>query len=248
LRRTLTFTLSLALAASISSPGMARAQQRPELRFKTAFWPDGVVIGTSLAAVAVPLLWPSHFARATCSPCDPNALWSLDRSSIGPVRSLPDDISYVTVGAEALMGFLFLAHSRQGQGSAAFWEDVTVGAQSVSVAAATTEWLKVLFHRPRPPLYLPTASGTPSADNGRGFPSSHGTIAFAAAAAYASMLHRRGMLGQHKLEVGLLVGAAAVTGVLRVAAHKHFPTDALAGAVVGFAVGWAVPALHATAP
>jgi membrane-associated phospholipid phosphatase len=62
------------------------------------------------------------------------------------------------------------------------------------------------------------------------------------------MLHRRGILGQHKLQVGLLFGAAAVTGALRVVAHKHFPTDAAAAALVGLAVGWAVPALHAAAP
>jgi hypothetical protein len=248
LRRALTFAIALMIGATVSSPAIARAQQRPDLRFKTGLWPDGVGIATSLAVTAIPLVWPSSFARATCSPCDPAALWSIDRSTIGPERSLPDEISYVTVGAEAVMGFFFLAHSRQGQGSAAFWEDATVGVQAVTVAAAASEWLKVLFHRPRPFLYLPTASGTPSADNGRGFPSSHGTIAFAAAAAYASTLHRRGILGQHKLEVGLLFGAAAVTGALRVAAHKHFPTDAVAGAALGFAIGWAVPAFHATLP
>ena len=248
MKHTLTFGFALALAATISSPGIARAQQQPDLRFKTGMWPDGAVIGASLAAALVPVLWPNHFPRATCSPCDPAALWSFDRSTIGPLRSLPDKISYLTVGSEAVMGFLFLAHSRKGQGSAAFWEDVTIGAQSASVAAATTEWLKVLFHRPRPFLYLPTASGTPTADNGRAFPSSHGTIAFAAAAAYASILHRRGLLGQHKLQVGLLFAAAAVTGALRVVAHQHFPTDTIAGAAVGFAVGWTVPALHATVP
>ena len=152
MKHTLTFGFALALAATISSPGIARAQQQPDLRFKTGMWPDGAVIGASLAAAFVPLLWPNHFPRATCSPCDPAALWSFDRSTIGPLRSLPDKISYLTVGSEAVMGFLFLAHSRKGQGSAAFWEDVTIGAQSASVAAATTEWLKVLFHRPRPAL------------------------------------------------------------------------------------------------
>lgn len=246
MRHSLALAGVLTLAATISSAGIARAQQRPDLRFKTGFWPDGIGVGTSLAVTAIPLVWPSSFARATCSPCDPAALWSIDRRAIGPERNSIDALSYVTVGAEAVMGTLFLARSRRGQGSAAFWEDATVGVQAVSVAAAATEWLKVLFHRPRPFLYLPTASGTPSADNGRGFPSSHGTIAFAAAAAYASILHRRGLLGEHKLEAGLLFGAAAVTGVLRVAAHKHFPTDAAAGALVGFAIGWAVPALHAT--
>jgi membrane-associated phospholipid phosphatase len=244
LRRTLTFALALAAAA----PAAAWAQQRPDLRFKTRVWPDGAIITTSLVATAIPLVLPGSFGRATCSPCNPAGLWSLDRATIGPQRSFPDVLSYVSAGAEAVMGVLFLADSRRGQAPAAFWEDATVGVQAVSIAAAATEWLKVLVHRPRPFLYLPTASGTPSADNGRGFPSSHSSVAFAAAAAYASMLHRRGLLGQHKLQVGLLFGAATVTAALRVVAHKHFPTDAMAGAVLGFAIGWTVPSLHAVLP
>ena len=69
-------------------------------------------------------------------------------------------------------------------------------------------------------------------------------MAFAAAAAAASILHRRGELHRHKVETVLLFAAAATTAALRVAAHRHFPTDVVAGAALGTAVGWVVPLLH----
>jgi membrane-associated phospholipid phosphatase len=43
------------------------------------------------------------------------------------------------------------------------------------------------------------------------------------------------------------VGAAAVpltTGILRIRAGKHFPSDVLAGMAVGALCGWLVPELH----
>ncbi len=248
MRRQLTFGLVVALAATLVAPGTAAAQQRASLRFKTGWWPDGAVIGTSLAAAAVPTLWPNAFPRATCAPCDPAALWPVDRGTVGPVRRTADALSTVSLGAEAVLGALFLAHTRSGAGTAAYVEDATVIADAVSLTAAATMWTKVLFHRPRPYLYLPASTGTPTADDGRSFPSSHAAVAFAAAAAYASVLHRRGIASANKLQIGVLFGAATATAALRVVAHKHFPTDVAAGALLGFVIGWTVPALHPVRP
>jgi membrane-associated phospholipid phosphatase len=248
LRRALTFGLAVALGGAFPGSGAALAQQRASLRFKVGLWPDGAAIATSLAAASVPLLWPNGFARATCAPCDPAALWPLDRGTVGPMRPAADALSYATLGIEAALGTVFLARARRGEGAAAFVEDATVIAEAVSLTEAVTEWSKVLVHRPRPYLYVPTASGTPTADDGRSFPSSHASVAFAAAAAYASILHRRGLAGSNKLQIGLLFGAATATAVLRVLAHQHFPTDVAAGAAIGLVVGWTVPSLHAVLP
>jgi len=79
-------------------------------------------------------------------------------------------------------------------------------------------------------------------------PSEHSSIAFAAAAAYASVLHRRGIAGNHKLQIGALFTAAAATATLRVVARRHFPTDVVAGAALGFVIGWTVPAIHPVVP
>ncbi len=245
MRRELTFALAVATAAVFARPGPALAQQRASLRFQVGAWPDGVVLGTSLAAAAVPTLWPNAFARATCAPCDQAALWPIDRGTVGPVRPGADALSTAALGTEALLGALFLARARSGEGTAAYAEDATVIAEAVSLTELATVWTKVLVHRPRPYLYVPTASGPPSADDGRSFPSGHASVAFAAAAAYASILHRRGVAGRHKLQIGVLFGTATATAALRVIARKHFPTDVVAGAALGFVIGWTVPAIHA---
>jgi hypothetical protein len=236
-------------AAGTARFAWARSTPLPApLRFPVAAWPDGVGIGAALSAVAIPLVWPDAFPHASCAPCNPSGLWGLDRDAVGRVRSVADAFSSVTLGAEATLGAVFLAASRRGEGTAPFVEDAVVIAEAVSITAAATEWTKVLFHRPRPFLYVSPVSASPRADDGRSFPSSHTSVAFAAAAAYASLLHRRGIAGRHKPEIAGLFAAAAATGVLRVVAHQHFPTDVAAGAALGFAIGWTIPALHPTRP
>ena len=47
-----------------------------------------------------------------------------------------------------------------------------------------------------------------------------------------------------KLLWGSSLTVAAMTGYARVKAGKHFPTDVIASAVVGFAIGYLVPTLH----
>ena len=240
--------MTLVVLLCVAGPYGAAAQQvSPSLRFRVRPWPDAAVIGTSLTVALVPVVFSSSFAHATCAPCDPAALWSVDRGAVGPFRPAADAFSTGTLVAEAALGAAFLAASRRGEGAAPFFEDATVIAQAVTITAAATEWAKVLFHRPRPYLFVPGAA-PPSADDGRSMPSSHTSVAFAAAAAYASILHRRGIARSHAAQIGVLFGAAAVTGALRVVAHRHFPTDVAAGAALGFVIGWTIPALHATLP
>lgn len=47
-----------------------------------------------------------------------------------------------------------------------------------------------------------------------------------------------------KLLWGSSMTVAAMTGYARVKAGKHYPTDVIAGAVVGFAIGYMIPTLH----
>jgi len=242
LRRALTFGLLVLL-----QPSLGQAQQ-PIVRYRVHPWPDGTVVAAALSAALVPILWPNSFAHATCAPCDPAALWTVDRSTVGPVRSSADAVSTGTLGLEAALGTFLLVSSRRGEPTAAVVEDATVIAQAVTLTAAVTQWAKVLVHRPRPYLYAPGATGPVAGDDGRSFPSDHSSVAFAAAAAYASELHRRGLAGRNKVRIGLLFTAATATAALRVVARKHFPTDVAAGAALGFVIGWTVPALHPTLP
>ncbi len=236
-----------ALAALLlcGAPQLAAGQQIPALPLRYQIgWQDAAVTGGALALTATATLLREQLPHATCAPCDPDDLWPIDRRYVGEPQAGPGTASDATVFLAAVGGGALLMSTHAGDPSDAKWEDLAVYAQALSVSAALTAWSKVLFQRPRPPRYTVNATAYLDADYGLSFPSGHTATAFTAAAAYTSMLHRRKQVGKHKLEVALMFGVAAATGVLRVAARKHFPTDVVAGAVLGTAVGWIIPQVH----
>jgi membrane-associated phospholipid phosphatase len=207
---------------------------------------DGGITVTAAVLSALPSLLGNRLPVASCpGACDPANLWGIDRRAVGVGRSDgPSNLAmYATVGGSALL----VAATRLGEpnGARAALEDAVVMAQTAAIDGALTQWLKVAVHRARPERYTAQGATYTAIEDSRSFPSGHASFAFAAASAAASILYRRGELHRHKLETTLLFAAAATTSVLRVSAHRHFPTDVLAGAVLGSAVGWVVPQLHA---
>jgi len=86
-------------------------------------------------------------------------------------------------------------------------------------------------------------AGAGDPDNQRSFPSSHTTVAFAAATAYVVVSGREHL--RHRTRTALLLyGGALATGVLRVEAGQHFPTDVVAGAALGSGLGWLAARVH----
>lgn len=228
--------LSLALRPAV-------AQAPP--RFDARLVPTGALVAATAALGAAPVLFAPRLPHATCAPCDPAGLNGLDRGTVGPLRPGAARAGDAALLATAAGAAVLLWTGRAGDRAAAR-EDVTVLAQSVSAAWTLTGWAKVLFHRPRPFRYAADATAPPaSPDDGLSLPSGHTSAAFAAAAAYWSIEARLGRAGRHRGRIAALTAAAAATGVLRVAARKHFPTDVLAGAALGSAVGYVVPRLYA---
>lgn len=232
----------LAGFAAASSSGGAAAQN--PVRFDARLVPSGAVLAATAAVAVAPVLFASHLPHATCAPCDPSGVPGIDRGAVGAIRAFPataSDAALFAVGAGA--GLFLLSDARGDRAMAR--EDITVLAQAIGTASALTNWGKVLFHRPRPYRYTPDATAPPaSADDGLSLPSGHTSAAFAAAFAYWSIQSRRGRAGAHRQRIAALVLAAAATGVLRVAAREHFPTDVVAGAALGAAAGWAVPRFY----
>jgi len=231
-----------ALAGALAQP--ATAQRIPaELPRYRIGWEDVLATGGVGAAGLVPILLADHLPHATCAPCDPTHLLGLDRNAVGPVRPGVARASDAMLVSTVFAAGALMLDARARQPGATNLEDLAVLTQALAVDGAVTEWTKVLFHRPRPYLYA-TGAQYQTPEDGLSFPSGHASVAFTAAAAYASMMQRRHQLRQHTGETVLLFAAASATAVLRVIARKHFPTDVLAGAVLGTATGWVVPQLH----
>jgi hypothetical protein len=207
---------------------------------------DALVFGGGAVAAAIPALAGTSLPYARCAPCDSTSLWGIDRHTIGLPKGNISDLSTATMGLTALGGAALVALSRHGepQANRAALEDLVVMAETMDIDAAAVQWAKVLFHRARPVLYTSAYAQNQTVDAGRSFPSGHASFSFAAAVAAASILERRHQLGAHKGEVALLVVGAALTSTLRVVAHKHFPTDVVAGAALGSAIGWIYPQIH----
>ena len=104
------------------------------------------------------------------------------------------------------------------------WRRATAAVAAGYVANTT---LKLAIRRRRPQLAgLPPLTGTPT---GLSFPSAHATTGFAAAPVYAR-------LGVPAAPLYLLASALAAS---RVYLGVHYPSDVLAGAVLGSAIGYA---------
>lgn len=93
--------------------------------------------------------------------------------------------------------------------------------------------LKAIVGRARPQLEdLPPLTATPTQLS---FPSSHASTSFAAARAYARL----------GLPAPALYSLAVALCASRLYLGVHYPSDVLAGAVLGDRVSWAYPHLHA---
>jgi membrane-associated phospholipid phosphatase len=103
------------------------------------------------------------------------------------------------------------------------------GTRIVAAAYGLNYAIKVTVRRPRPELEgLPPLTPTVS---GLSFPSAHATTSFAAAAAYGGLL-----------PPALLYALATAFAVSRPYLGVHYPTDVLAGSLVGTAIAQLWPA------
>ena len=116
-------------------------------------------------------------------------------------------------------------------GQPGIWRRATAaGLSAAALGLLANQVVAQLWHRPRPyqdhPLgVLPLLS--PSHE--RSFPSDHATAAFAIAFGILFVTRRTGWL---------FLAWAVLIGISRVLAGMHYPTDVLAGAVVGLAAGY----------
>jgi undecaprenyl-diphosphatase len=179
-------------------------------------------------------------------PVDIDKVNGFDRLAMfGYTRGLDRASDYVQYAAAALPLALALGIN-QDQAIAAG----VIYFEVMSRAFFAKNTLKFLFPRVRPWVYLAPVTGTsPEVWEGNdSFPSGHSTMAFAAAAFGVTVAVLDLPSGSPWLLpfTAAEVSLAVVTASLRVFSGMHFMTDVLAGAVLGTAIGIALPLVHGT--
>lgn len=238
----------LAIAVSVTSP-VASADPgdapRPAYQLNA---------GIDVPAVAIPAMISASWLLGDeleppyCAPrCDPEGLNFIDKPAAGLHSEAWSNIGNVaTVSTLVSMPFMLF----MGEPPRHALNDVVVVIEATLWASATQVLVSYATSRPRPRLYGDEApdedryTGTAA----RSFFSGHSATGWAATVSTFRTLLRSGNpeMGWAALAVG---GAGStVLSVARVGAGSHFPTDVIAGTVVGISYGFLVPALHSAPP
>lgn len=245
--RTLSALVVAAAASLFPTPARADEPSPPAhnspYRFRFAL--DLPIVGLG-AAGAMALFIPR--TQPSCLPdCRaPDSLNGLDARALGyhspAAHTAADILVYTLILAPHAVN---LAATR-GRDSA-WLEDAAISLESVLLTQGLTQVVKVATSRPAPIVYdssVPLEERT-SSDALASFWSGHTATAFAAATSFAVSYWLRHPRDPWRWVVlASLESAALVTGLLKIRAGYHYPSDIAAGAAAGISVGVLVPMLH----
>jgi membrane-associated phospholipid phosphatase len=187
----------------------------------------------------------AELAPGTCRWCAPNGLDGAVRDAL-----VWDDPHAAAVASNwtghagvplAVLGAM--AYERRGGAEMrGLVIDALVIIEAVTIASDLNQVVKMTVGRERPFVHALPEGDKPATDNppdnNLSFYSGHTTWTFAFATAAGTIASRRGYRSA-PVVWGAGLALAATTGYLRIAGDKHYLTDVLTGA----AIGWAVPSL-----
>jgi membrane-associated phospholipid phosphatase len=235
---------ALALAVSVAvAPVPAAAGPHHALRYDLAV-DLPLTIGAGAIWIGSELAKP-HLATDECRWCEPpgidrDARTLLVWSNPDPARITSDVLAFTAVPAAALVPLAFAADTRDDA-----LLDALFVVEAVAIAADLNQLVKFAVGRERPFVHFGNYSDPDrpaDADDQLSFYSGHTSMAFSFAAAAGTVANLRGYRSAPWVWG---VGTVLASGVayFRVAADRHYLTDVLTGAVIGAAVGVAVPRL-----
>lgn len=215
---------------------------------------DAVLLSSGTVMAVLTELMAQSGELAPQSPGDLDDVNGLDRwvarGSLGGTDG-PHLASNVLFGIACGAAVLVPLSTAMVDGNAAGGTDLVLVLEALAWNAAVANLVKLAVRRPRPLSYIQLREGTfdPDAtDSSLSFYSGHTSTVAAVAAALTTIDFMRRPAGCPRPWLLLASGAAVtiLTGAMRVAAKRHFVTDVAAGAVIGTAIGVAVPMLHRT--
>lgn len=237
----------LILALLVSVP--LHAQAPPPVRTPAPAPADAPIakweVPLTIAGMVTVFASSALLAPAACRWCETtssgaDAVNGLDRSTrdalrwsdanVGKANSLSDVTLY------APFAVALIHRDLDGRG-------ILTVAEAVTTAALIGEITKMAAARERPSYHyrLPGTTYQPK-DRNESFVSGHTAEAFAMIVSVTRVTAARGRKTKWLWISG--VPLAVATGYLRIAADKHYLTDVLAGAGIGIATGYFVPAFH----
>ena len=224
-----------------AAPRPAAAQANPD-RVTYDWKRDGAITLTAtLAWVASETIFKARLAPSRCRWCDDNALDGAVRDALRwddreAAHLASNATSYLLAPASAL-GFTALAALHDGRGDA-IAGDALIVLEATILAIDLNQLVKFVVGRQRP--LVRAGVDYPADDANLSFYSGHTTLAFVLATSSATVASMRGYRWAPWIwGTGLTVAAA--TGYFRIAADRHYLSDVVVGAVIGSAVGIAVP-------
>jgi undecaprenyl-diphosphatase len=236
-------------------PGVSRADDPPraaDQHFTIDPVADITLTGASagFSILLSAILSTGEIRPSPLQPGDGSKLLGIDRlaitQSIDPNASTYSNIGLVVASAFAVADPV-LSGIRDG------WDagivDAVMYAETVSLTEALTDVTKIAVRRPRPIDYIQCENSTSNACSSTNlelsFFSGHAaTIASITSTASYLAFMRSPDSPRPWLTLGLGTLLTGFVGYERVRAGAHFPTDVIAGALAGAAVGVLVPHMH----
>jgi membrane-associated phospholipid phosphatase len=227
----------------------ARAAPAPAVSVYQVSWGRdlSLILGAGAVATGLELASPKLVTRDCV--CDPDDVAGFDRLALhhswAALARTSDGLVGAVIVAPLLFDLVDLAGTNSWQRP--FLEDTAVLAQAITTSLALGQIAKVAVQRPRPVLYRngPADPARNARDSYVSFYSGHTSLAFAAATSYVTTFALRHPASRWRFAVA---GGAAATGaamaLLRIYSGRHFPSDVLAGALAGSAIGVTIPWLH----
>lgn len=122
--------------------------------------------------------------------------------------------------------------------------------ETLLISGALNQLIKAIVKRTRPYAYnfnIPNSYKLNNANMRESFYSGHTAISFTALVFTASLYDHYHANSKYSTYVwGTAIGTATTVGLLRIFSGKHFPTDVIAGALIGGLLGYYIPKLHET--
>jgi membrane-associated phospholipid phosphatase len=223
------------LSASDSSP------------YKLSTVTDSLLIGSGTALLALTLYTNKNIdplTDAEIAALSKNNINRFDRSAADNWSAGGDKFSSITLASVMISPLAFLLNDRIRD------DFVVIGimyGESILITKGLDMNVKNIVQRKRPFVYNPDVSNKDKKDKDavRSFYSGHTSSAFNSAVFVGTVFSDYYPQSPWRYAVwGTSLLAASVTGYLRYTAGKHYPTDIIAGAIMGSITGWGIPALH----